>query len=167
MTAAGKTGLRRIFFYGLFMDRALLESMGVHATLVGPAELPGYKLRIADRATLVRSDGAVAYGQLMDLSDDDAERLYAAPGLEGYAAGEVQVRLLNDQSGCEALSYHLPIASLGTATNAAYARRLADVVRENGFPDGYCRYIEQLADRPRRAGGTDSESAPAHNVKNI
>ena len=145
MTAASRTGLQRVFFYGLFMNVGLLEDMGIHPALVGPAELAGFELRIGDRATLVRRVGFRSYGQLMDLSHDDVDRLYSGPGLEDYAPEPVNVRLLEDQSVCEALSYHLPLAKLGTASNAEYARQLADVARKTGFPDDYCRFIEQLA----------------------
>ena len=144
MNAAGETGLRRVYFYGLFMDMTLLEDLGAHPTLIGPAELSGYELRIGDRATLVRSDGARAYGQLVDLSDDDVERLYAAPGLSDYAPERVRVRRLKDRSPDDALSYHLPVSKLVKTTNAVYARQLTDVARRIGLPDDYCRHIELL-----------------------
>lgn len=145
MTAADEAGLQRVFFYGLFMDMALLERMGANPILIGPAKLPDYELRIGDRATLVHSEGAKSYGQLMDLPRDEVGRLYAGPGLTDYSPEPVRVRLLQDQSIHEALSYHLPAVKLGTPANAAYARRLADAARTTGFPEDYCRHIERLA----------------------
>ncbi len=41
--------MTKIFFYGLFMDRTLLEEKGLHPELIGPAVLPGY------RNTMLRS----------------------------------------------------------------------------------------------------------------
>ncbi len=145
MTSVSEKGLQRVFFYGLFMDAALLEDMDVHPVVLGPAELEGFRLRIGDKATLVQSDGSRSYGQLMDISLDDVKRLYSGPGLEDYTPEPVDVRLLRDQRICQALSYHLPVEKLGTTTNAAYARQLADVARRTGFPGDYCHDIEQLA----------------------
>src|SRR4029077_9568974 len=49
------------------MDADALRSKGAHPANVRPAALPGYAIRIGNRATLVREPGSSAYGVLMDL----------------------------------------------------------------------------------------------------
>ena len=48
LTGAASMG-RVIFFYGLFMDRALLVEKGLHPEMVGPAVLPGSRIHIGAR----------------------------------------------------------------------------------------------------------------------
>ena len=40
-----------LFFYGLFMDWTLLANKGFAPTVLGPARLDGYVLRIGERAS--------------------------------------------------------------------------------------------------------------------
>lgn len=42
-----------VFFYGLFMDAALLEKKGVNIKSCLPARLDGYAIKIGQRAALV------------------------------------------------------------------------------------------------------------------
>jgi hypothetical protein len=42
----------RVFFYGLYMDATLLESMGFQPRQVGAARLDNYQINIGERATL-------------------------------------------------------------------------------------------------------------------
>src|SRR6267142_2328202 len=77
---------RRIdaFFYGLFMDGEILRGAGVAPIHPRRAYVEGFALRIGQRATLVPSAGARAYGMLFALTHSELDRLYAAPGLEQY-----------------------------------------------------------------------------------
>jgi hypothetical protein len=77
---------RRIdgFFYGLFMDEEALRHAGVKPSNSRRAYVDGFALRIGQRATLVPSSGARAYGMLIALTHAELERLYRAPGLELY-----------------------------------------------------------------------------------
>jgi hypothetical protein len=52
----------RVFFYGLFMDEALLRSRGIDAGESSRASLPGFRLRIGRRATLVADDAGIVHG---------------------------------------------------------------------------------------------------------
>ena len=76
-----------VFFYGLFMDADALRSKGAHPANVRLAAVPGYSIRIGNRATLVREPGASAYGVLMDLPPHEIAALYSGPGLESVPFG--------------------------------------------------------------------------------
>ena len=77
---------RRIdaFFYGLFMDLDILREGGVAPINPRRAYVDDFALRIGQRATLLPSAGARAYGMLFALTHAELDRLYAAPGLEQY-----------------------------------------------------------------------------------
>ena len=80
---------RRIdaFFYGLFMDLGVLREGGVAPINPRRAYVNDFALRIGQRATLLPSAGARAYGMLFALTHAELDRLYAAPGLDAYSAG--------------------------------------------------------------------------------
>src|SRR5262245_37996255 len=83
---------RRIdtFFYGLFMDIAILRASGV-AEPANPRRgfVKDFELCIGQRATLVPIAGSRAYGLLFALTHTELDLLYAAPGLEAYRAEAV------------------------------------------------------------------------------
>ena len=60
-----------VFSYGLFMDADLLRAKGVHPVGIRPAWLPGFALRIGQRATLIRNPDSRAHGLLMELTHDE------------------------------------------------------------------------------------------------
>ena len=110
---------RRIdgFFYGLFMDVAVLKSSGVEPINVRQAFVDDFALRIGRRATLTPSKGARAYGMLIALTHAELERLY------GGAGGVVP-----------ALCYNLVIEPTADERNPDYARRLQQTLRALNFP---------------------------------
>ena len=136
-----RQAMNRIFFYGLFMDAQLLRAQGYHPTLVGPAELPGFQIRIGERASLIPSPGATSFGMLMDLTDEEATGLYSAPDVRDYHPQEVHAMLLDDRSSHACLCYNLPAGKLGAGTNPGYAERLAALVLGLGFPAAYASEI--------------------------
>src|SRR5919201_2321986 len=77
---------RRIdaFFYGLFMDLDILREGGVAPVNPRRAYVDNFELRIGQRAMLLPSSGARAYGMLFALTHSELEQLYAAPGPEQY-----------------------------------------------------------------------------------
>jgi hypothetical protein len=57
-----------VFFYGLFMDEALLKRLGFKPSCLEIACVEGLGLRIGERASLVKSNGERAYGLIMLMS---------------------------------------------------------------------------------------------------
>jgi hypothetical protein len=131
----------RVFFYGLYMDSELLQSMGFQPRSVGAAKLVDYSLDIGERATLFSDAGRVAYGYVLDLEDDEVSKLYSRPEVVDYRAESVEVLLLIDDSKHRALCYVLPESKLGGKTNRAYAEKLAALVRKMGLPTEYANEI--------------------------
>ncbi|MEZ5331286.1 MAG: gamma-glutamylcyclotransferase family protein [Thermoanaerobaculia bacterium] len=137
--------MSRIFFYGLFMDRSLLTGKGLHPETVGPAVLPGYRLHIGERATLLRSPGSRARGIVMELSDEEAGALYAEPSVREYLPERVRVELLDTGQAIEADVYNLPPESARSGANPAYAIQLAGLAEALGLDPDYVREIAAFA----------------------
>jgi hypothetical protein len=129
---------RRIdgFFYGLFMDEAVLREAGVAPANPRQAYVKDFALRIGRRATLVPSPGARAYGMLIALTHAELDRLYGAPGLEQYRPEAVVAQLIEGGS-VPALCYNLLQAPAAQERNSDYAARLRAVLAKLGFPAAY------------------------------
>ena len=136
-------GPRRIdgFFYGLFMDAHVLRQAGTHPSNFRRAYVSDFALRIGQRATLVPSPGARAYGMLISLSHAELEELYSAPGLEAYRPEAVFAHT-NDGEALPALCYNLPEAPEPGERNPEYAVRLRGVLEELGFPSEYIESVK-------------------------
>jgi hypothetical protein len=131
----------KIFFYGLFMDRSLLTGKGLHPVVIGPAVLPGYRIHIGERATLLRSAASRSHGIVMELDDQEAGALYSDPSVREYVRERVQVELSDTSEVVEAYCYNLP-PELGLAgTNPAYATELSRLVGALGFDPAYAEEI--------------------------
>ena len=129
---------RRIdaFFYGLFMDIDILREGGIAPIDPRRAYVEGFALRIGQRATLVPSAGARAYGMLFGLTHSELERLYAAPGLEQYRPEAVLARPLEGVPA-PALCFNLREAPRPHERNPEYAARLQRVLSKLDFPQAY------------------------------
>jgi hypothetical protein len=125
------------FFYGLFMDAGVLRSSGVAPVNPRRAYVEDYALRIGNRATLIPSIGARAYGMLIALTHAELERLYAAPGLEQYRLEAVLARCMEGGSPVSALCYNLMSEPRADERNPDYAHRLQRALRDLDFPAGY------------------------------
>jgi Gamma-glutamyl cyclotransferase, AIG2-like len=124
------------FFYGLFMDAQVLRQAGTKPSNFRRAYVADFALRIGQRATLVPSPGARAYGMLIALTHAELERLYSAPGLEGYRPEAVVAHTSEDEA-IPALCYNLEQAPAPHERNPEYARRLRSVLENLGFPAEY------------------------------
>jgi hypothetical protein len=136
----------RVFFYGLYMDATLLESMGFRPRQIGAARLDNYRIEIGERATLIPARGKSSYGYLHDLLQEEVSALYARPEVRGYIPQPVVATLLADSSLHHASCYVLPPTETGSITDAEYAVKLAALVSHLGLPLGYAKEIEALAD---------------------
>lgn len=124
------------FFYGLFMDVDVLREREVLAVNPRRAYVDDFALRIGQRATLLPSVGARAYGMLIALTHPELERLYAAPGLEHYRPEAVLAQPL-EGNPAPALCYNLREAPPPDERNPDYAARLQRVLSKLHFPPEY------------------------------
>ena len=130
-----------VFFYGLFMDRLLLEAKGVQPVDIRIAAVTGFVLRIGARAALVPTPGGRVYGVLMKLSHAELEALYGEPSLRAYRPEPV-LAALPDGDPVAALCYNLPEPPRPDERNADYASRLRTVAHRVGLPGDYVASIE-------------------------
>lgn len=124
-----------VFFYGLFMDKAVLAEQGIAPSGAAIGYLDGYELRIGERATLLRSTGARAYGVVMNITIDEVQNLYSQSNVADYVSEPVTVEL-PDESKVEAVCYNLPGDKI-IGTNQKYAESLLEVAISLGFPESY------------------------------
>ena len=131
----------RVFFYGLFMDEGLLATKGIEPSEVKLGFVDGYRLRIGQRATLVRRPDSRAYGAMMDIAAGEATQLYAEESVADYVPEPVTVELM-DGTQVEATCYNLPGDKV-TGTNEEYAEWLLAIATRLDFPDSYLDQISQ------------------------
>jgi hypothetical protein len=124
------------FFYGLFMDLEILREAGVAPINPRRAYVDHFALRIGQRATLLPSAGARAYGMLVSLTHPELDRLYATPGLEHYRPEAVLAQPLQG-TPTPALCYNLREAPEPHERNPEYAARLQRALRKLEFPPEY------------------------------
>lgn len=136
-----------VFFYGLFMDEALLASKGITPRHSEVGYVDGFALRIGERATLVRSAGARSYGVMMNISSDQAKELYTQSSVADYAPEPVTVGLLDGRE-TGAFCYNLPVDRI-TGTNKVYAEALWELANNLGFPEQYLLEIRQGGIQPK------------------
>ncbi|SRR6266849_7689635 len=125
-----------VFFYGLFMDVDVLRESSVVPINPRRAYVDDFALRIGQRATLLPSSGARAYGMLIALAHQELERLYTAPGLEHYRPEAVLAHPL-EGTPVPALCYNLREAPGPHERNPDYATRLQRVLSKLNFPPAY------------------------------
>ena len=115
-----------VFFYGTFMSARVLRSLGVRCEETVPCALRGYRLEIGVRADLVADPGAVVYGGLADVDDDEVAGLYS--------------RLL-ESSGLEDRQ-HLAWVAFDTPRGSGCASALAAIVHPVKNASMYRRLTE-------------------------
>ena len=135
----------RVFFYGLFMDEKILATKGIKPAEVKLGFVDGFRLRIGERATLVRSHDSRAYGAMMEISPGEAAGLYAEESVSDYLPEPVIVNLV-DGTQAQATCYNLPANKVAGASRQ-YAESLLTVATRLGFPDSYLEEIRQAPSR--------------------
>ncbi len=132
--------MKKVFFYGLFMDEGLLTQQGIVPASVQKAWVEDYELVISKRASLVASYGHRAFGQVMSLRQEDLDLLYGAEGLEDYKPEKLTAKI---EGGVEAavLCYNLP-KHLLVGANKDYAEKLFALVKSLGAPRDYLAHIK-------------------------
>lgn len=140
MTSSEK---RRIdaFFYGLFMDEALLREKGLNPVNRRVASLPNFALVIGERATLVPGAGRKVYGLIFSLTHEELEALYAEASVGMYRP-EAVLAELEDGSLTPALCYNLPAQPAADERNPHYASKLRELAESVGLPQSYVSSIK-------------------------
>jgi len=130
-----------VFFYGLFMDADLLRAKGTHPLNIRPACVPGFALRIGQRATLLRIPDACAYGIVMELTHVEIEQLYSEASVRSYRPEAVLAELA-DGSRVPVLCFNLVVPPGPEEANSEYAAKLRDLARRLGLPPNYVESIQ-------------------------
>jgi hypothetical protein len=135
-----------VFFYGSYMNPTVLREADYAPGRMDVARLPGFDIRIAPRANLVRSPDSIVYGLLTAATHAELSRLYAhAKDVLGevYLPEAVLVQTL-DAAWRPALCYICHDMTPRTA-EAAYVDRILAPARTHRFPEAYLKRLESFA----------------------
>lgn len=130
-----------VFFYGLFMDEALLREKGLEPENRRAAFVENFRLFIGARATLAPCAGGRVYGVLFSLTRDEVEALYAEDSVRAYRQEAVSARLADGAAAAPALCFNLPTPPDARERNPQYAARLRDLAGRLGLPQDYVSSI--------------------------
>jgi len=127
---------RDIFFYGLFMDEEILRGKGINPRTPRKAIVPGYRLRIGQRAMLLQQFAAQAFGMVFALTDPEIQSLYAAPGLEVYHPQSV-IASFENGTFAAVTTFNVRETQITGEPNSEYAAKLRAVLKNLGFPSDF------------------------------
>lgn len=129
-----------VFFYGLFMDEALLREKGVNPANRRLASVDNFALVIGARATLVPRSGQTVHGVVFSLTHAEVDALYAEPSVSVYRPEAVAARL-EDGSVVPVLCFNLPVSPARDERNPQYAAKLRELAGRIGLPPDYVASI--------------------------
>lgn len=130
-----------VFFYGLFMDEALLQEKGVNPLNRRMASVENCALVIGARATLIPCTGQTAHGIVCSLTHDEVDALYREESVSMYRPEAVLARLENGET-VPALCFNLPVPPSIDERNPQYALKLRELATRIGLPPDYVSSIE-------------------------
>jgi hypothetical protein len=129
-----------IFFYGLFMDDALLREKGMNPVNRRMAFVENFSLVIGERATLVPRTGRTVHGVLFSLTHAEADALYSEASVSVYRPEAVFAKLA-DGSITPALCFNLPVPPSREERNPQYVSKLRELAERIGLPSSYVSSI--------------------------
>lgn len=133
------------FWYGSYMNPAVLAEVDLRPESFQVARLDGYDISIEPLANLVPTDGASVYGVLAQATHEELDRLYAhARSVLGavYLPEAVLVQT-RDLTWRAALCY-IAGAMAPRPAERAYIERILRPARDFGFPSWYVEKIERF-----------------------
>jgi hypothetical protein len=133
------------FFYGSYMNPAVLREVEIVPERFEVARLAGYDIVIAPRANLVPAPDRSAYGVVAALTHAELARLYAhAHDVLGETYLPHPV-LVETPAGrwLPALCYLAPAMEARPA-DPAYVDRIVAPARAHGFPEAYVARLESF-----------------------
>ena len=132
-----------VFFYGSYMNRAVLREVQLEPEGLEVARLDGYDIRIAPRANLIPSDRHCVYGVLARATHAELARLYAhAKDVLGETYLPRPVLAQTRDGGWQPALCYIAPAMAPAPPDPAYVARIVAPARELGFPDWYVKRIE-------------------------
>jgi hypothetical protein len=129
-----------IFFYGLFMDEALLREKGMNPVNRRIASAENFCLLIGMRATLGPCANGMVHGVVFALTHSEVDKLYSENSVSTYRPEAISVRL-GDGSVIPALCFNLPSPPATEERNAQYAFKLRALAERIGLPPDYVSSI--------------------------
>ena len=130
-----------VFFYGLFMDDALLREKGMNPGNRRVASVENFCLVIGARAPLVPCANGTVHGVLFSLTHREVDALYGEASVSVYRPEAVSARLA-DGSIIPALCFNLPSPPSIEERNPQYVSKLREVAERIGLPPGYVSSIQ-------------------------
>ena len=135
------TSCRIEVFYGFSWTPTFACAKRVNPVNIHSACVPGFALRIGQRATLLQKTDARAYGIVMELTHVEIEQLYSEASVRAYRA-EAVLAELTDGSQVPALCFNLLVPPGPEEANSEYAAKLRDLARRLGLPSNYVESIQ-------------------------
>ncbi|HLL71032.1 MAG TPA: gamma-glutamylcyclotransferase family protein [Pyrinomonadaceae bacterium] len=129
-----------VFFYGLFMDDALLREKGMNPQHRRMASVENFSLRVGERATLVPCPNETVHGILFSLTHGEVDALYREASVSVYRPEAVAAQLA-DGSVVPALCFNLPVPPSPTERNSHYVSKLRELAARIGLPPSYVSSI--------------------------
>lgn len=130
-----------VFFYGLFMDDALLREKAINPVGRRMASVENFALVIGARATLVPRSGRTAHGVLFSLTHSEVAALYSEDSVSAYRPEAVSAHLA-DGSVIPALCFNLPVPPSREERNPQYVSKLRELAARIGLPPSYVSSIQ-------------------------
>src|SRR5688572_30212325 len=130
-----------VFFYGLFMDDALLREKGTNPADRRIASVEDFSLVIGARATLVPRAGQTVHGVLFSLTLGEVDALYSEDSVRAYRPEAVSAQLA-DGSVTPALCFNLSGPPSTGERNPQYVSKLRELAARIGLPPSYVSSIQ-------------------------
>jgi len=130
-----------VFFYGLFMDDAVLREKGVNPVNRRLASVDNFSLVIGARATLVPCQAGRVHGVLYSLTHNEVDALYTEPSVSAYRPEAVLAEFADGEIAA-ALCFNLPVPPPPEERNPQYAAKLKELAARIGLPQDYVSRIQ-------------------------
>jgi hypothetical protein len=130
-----------VFFYGLFMDDALLREKGMNPGNRRMAFIENFCLVVGARATLVPCQGRTVHGVIFSLTHSEVEALYSEVSVSVYRPEAVSAQL-TDGSVIPSLCFNLPEPPSLAERNPLYVSKLRELADRIGLPPSYVSSIQ-------------------------
>ncbi len=133
------------FFYGSYINPAVLREVGLKPDRVDVARLPGFDIEIRPLANLVASDQHTVYGILATATHAELGHLYehARNVLGGVYLPQAVLAYTGAGQAEPALCYIASNLQRASAT-ADYVGRIVEPARKYGFPEWYIARLESF-----------------------